>query len=134
MLANHPSVVAQLDEDLVGWLTTVTNEGQPQTSAVWHVIIGDELVVFSRADATRLTNLESSPKVAFNLRGDPRGDTVVTLEGTAVVDETASGPLGVPTYMAKYGDEMTRLGWTDEQYDQEFPVGIRITINRIRAW
>jgi hypothetical protein len=36
--------------------------------------------------------------------------------------------------MAKYGDEMIRLGWTAEHYDQEFPVRIRIIINRIRAW
>lgn len=36
--------------------------------------------------------------------------------------------------MAKYGDEMVRLGWSHEQYNDEFSVAIRITISRVRAW
>lgn len=134
MLSDHASVLALLDEELIGWLTTVNDRGQPQASPVWHVSDGDELVIYSRADATRLTNLRSNPKVAYNLRGDRRGDTVVTLEGTARADSTAPSPIGIPAYMAKYNDEMVRLGWTPDQYDKEFAVAIRITITRVRAW
>ena len=133
MLRDQPSVAARLDQELVGWLTTVNTNGQPQASAVWHVTDGDELVVYSRANATRLTNLESNPRVAYNLRGDAQGDTVVTMEGTARVDSTSAGPLADMTYMTKYTDEMMRLGWTPEEYDEEFPVVIRITITRIRS-
>ena len=133
MLRDHPSVAAQLDYELVGWLTTVNRHGQPQASAVWHVTDGDELVVYSRADATRLTNLETNAKGAYNLRGDPQGDSVVTMEGTAHLDPTSLGPLADMTYMNKYTDEMLRLGWTLKKYDEEFPVMIRITITRIRA-
>ena len=133
MLRDQPSVAARLDQELVGWLTTVNTDGQPQASAVWHVTDGDELVVYSRANATRLTNLESNPRVAYNLRGDAQGDTVVTMEGTARVDSTSPGPLADMTYMTKYTDEMMRLGWTPEEYGEEFPVVIRITITRIRS-
>lgn len=133
MLSDHPKVLTQLDSELVGWLTTVSDDGQPQASPVWHVTDGDDLIVFSRPNARRLTNLKNHPKVAYNLRGDPGGDTVVTMEGTARADSTFPSPLGNSSYISKYREEMTRLGWTPAEYDEEFPVAIRITITRIRA-
>ncbi len=133
MLTDHPSVVARLNEDLLGWLTTVDEAGQPQASPIWFVIDGDDLLVHNRVDARRLTNLELSPKIAFNLRGDPQGDSIVTLEGTASIDPDVSTPLGSTDYMTKYGDEIVRLGWTHEEYDEEFPVAIRIMVTRVRA-
>ena len=133
MLSAHPSALAKLDQELVGWLTTVNDAGQPQSSPVWHVTDGDDLIVYSRPNARRLVNLQSNPKVAYNLRGDPQGDTIVTTEGTAQADPTAPSPLGSPEYMAKYAKEMIRLGWTSEEYDQEFAIAIRITITRLRA-
>ena len=57
----------------------------------------------------------------------------MTMEGTARVDSDAPSPNAVPAYMTKYGDEMVRLGWSHEQYDEEFPVAIRITFSRVRA-
>lgn len=134
MLSNHPEVLTRLDEELVGWLTTVNEEGQPQASPVWHVVDDDDLIVYSRADAQRLTNLRSNPKVAYNLRGDWQGDTVVTMEGTVRIDSDAPSPNGAPAYMTKYGDEMVRLGWSHERYDEEFPVALRITITRVRSF
>ncbi|MEE8406551.1 MAG: hypothetical protein V3S32_05325, partial [Acidimicrobiia bacterium] len=47
------------------------------------------------------------------------------LEGTASIDPDVSTPLGSTDYMTKYGDEIVRLGWTHEEYDEEFPVAIR---------
>ncbi len=133
MLRDHPSVVARLNEELIGWLTTVNEVGQPQASAIWHVNDGNDLVVYSRANAIRLTNLQSNPRVAFNLRGDARGDTFVTLEGTATIDPTLPSPIRASGYMTKYGDEMIRLGWSHEEYDEEFSIALRIAITRVRA-
>ena len=134
MLSKHPEVASALDQDLVGWFTTVNPDGKPQSSAVWFIRDGDCLVVYSRLDATRLTNLAGNPKVAFNLRGDERGDAIVTLEGVAAVDASLPTPAGSPDYLAKYRDEIVRLGWTHQQYDNEFSVALRITVTRIRAW
>ncbi len=134
MLTDHPSVVARMDRELLGWLTTVNSAGQPQASPIWFVTDGDDLVVHNRVDARRLTNLELNPRIAFNLRGDPRGDSIVTLEGTASVDPSVPTPLGSTDYMNKYGDEIVRLGWTHEEYDEEFPVEIRIVVTRVRSW
>lgn len=134
MLEEHPKVGAQLDEELIGWLTTVDSHHQPQSSPIWFIRDGNDLVLYSRPNATRLTNLATNDHVAFNLRGDRRGDTIVTLEGTAAPQPAAPTPLGVLAYMRKYGDEMVRLGWTHDRYDNEFPVAIRIVVTRVRAW
>lgn len=134
MLSDHPPALAQLDDELVGWLTTVNGEGQPQSSPVWHVIDEGDVLVYSRPDAVRLTNISRNPRVSYNLRGDVTGDTIVTLEGTARVDASAPTPIDMPVYVAKYREEMKRNGWTVERYDQEFPVAVRITVTRVRAY
>ena len=52
MLPGH-RVVAHLDQDLVGWLTTVNAQHQPQSSAIWFLRDGDDIIVDSRPGATR---------------------------------------------------------------------------------
>ena len=134
MLSRRPEIARRCRDELIGWFTTVSPDVQPQTSAVWHVVDGDDLVVYSRADATRLVNLAHNPRIAYNLRGDRRGNHVVTMEGRAQVDRELPAPDAHPGYVAKYSAEMERIGWTPATYAADFPVGLRITINRIRSW
>ena len=94
---------------------------------------GDDILIFSRSDATRPVNLSGNPRVAYNLRGDFQGDHVVTMEGIATVEPDAPGPLGNARYISKYKSEILRLGWTPEQFDRDFPVSVRIAVTRIRA-
>lgn len=132
MLDKYPNVVDQLDRDLVGWLTTVNRNLQPQSSPVWYLRVGNHLMVYSKANATRITNLETNSSVAFNLRGDKQGDTIVSLEGVAVIEPDSPTPLHVPDYLAKYGDEIVRLGWTNETFDRDYSMPIRIDVQRVR--
>jgi PPOX class probable F420-dependent enzyme len=134
MLSSHPVARTRLDAALVGWLTTVDPEGQPQASAVWHIVDGDDLIVYSRPDATRLVNLASNPRVAYNLPGDPGGDHVLTMEGRARVDSSLPATVDNAAYMAKYGAEIIRIGWTHEGFSSDFSTPLRIEIERIRAW
>ncbi len=102
---------------------------------MWFVLDGDDLVVYSGSDSTRLENLAANRHVAFNLRGDRAGDHVVTVEGTASID----GDLPAPNepgsaYLEKYESEMIRLGWTPETFASDFPVGLRIHVARVRSW
>ncbi|HEU5113342.1 MAG TPA: pyridoxamine 5'-phosphate oxidase family protein, partial [Acidimicrobiia bacterium] len=92
MLEKRPELTAQLDEDLVGWLTTVTPDGQPQSSVVWFLRDADDLLVYSRPDATKLTNIATNAKVAFNLRGDDVADAVATFEATAMIVDSPTPP------------------------------------------
>jgi PPOX class probable F420-dependent enzyme len=127
-------VVALLDSELVGWLTTVAPSGQPQSSAVWFTRDRRDVVVYSSPAATRMANLAVNPRVAFNLRGDPRGDTIVTVEGTTTIDTTMPPPGQNPAYLAKYADEIVRLFDSPAAYDAKFSTPLRVTINRLRHW
>ena len=134
MLENRPELVGTLDQDLVGWLTTVSPDGQPQSSVVWFLRDGDDLLVYSKPDATKLANIAVNPKVAFSLRGDEVGDTMATFEGTATVVESPTPPHRDPAYFAKYQGQIERLGWTPDQFSDDYAALIRITIHRIRSW
>jgi PPOX class probable F420-dependent enzyme len=134
MLENRPELAGRLDEDLVGWLTTVTPSGQPQSSVVWFLRAGDELLIYSKPHATKLANIASNPKVAFNLRGDLEGDIVATFEATATIVDEPTPPHEDPTYLAKYRSQIERLGWTPAQFASEYATLIRLSLDRIRAW
>jgi hypothetical protein len=81
-----------------------------------------------------LDNIAANPKVAFNLRGDPEGDQVATIEATASIDRTPTPAHEVPDYLAKYEGEITRLGWTPPEFASGYPVLISLKIERIRSW
>lgn len=133
MLSSYPAVIELLNDELVGWLTTVTPSGQPQAQPVWHVTDGEDLVVFNRPTARRLRNISSNARVSYNLRGDPQGDVIVSMEGVASLDSSLGSPITNSDYLAKYSQEMIRLGWTPEEYDAEFSTPLRIAFTRIRA-
>ena len=134
MFENRPELAASLDHELVGWLTTVTASGQPQSSVVWFLRDGADLLVYSKPDATKLANVAVNPRVAFNLRGDELGDTMATFEGTAQVVESPTPPHRDPAYLDKYRGEISRLGWVPDQFADDYSALIRITIDRIRSW
>lgn len=127
-------LAARLDEELVGWLITVNPSGQPQSSVVWFLRDGDDLLIYSKPNARKLVNIAANPMVAFNLRGDPEGDTMATFEATASVVESPTPPHQDPSYFAKYRDQIKRLGWTPEQFAADYSALIRLSIDRIRAW
>ncbi len=124
----------RLRDEVVIWLTTVTPSCRPQTSLVWFLWDGDEFLVYSLADTARVRNIASHPDVSLNLDSDGVGGHVVTIEAVARIDESAPPASRIPEYVAKYRDHMARLGWTPEQFSERYPVAIRITPKRVRAW
>jgi len=134
MFATRPELAADLHQELVGWLTTVSPTGRPQSSVVWFLRDADDLLVYSQAAARKLGNLGANPKVAFNLRGDPTGDRIASFEATATIDRSPTPAHEVPSYLAKYEGEIVRLGWTPPVFASEYPVLIRLHIDRIRSW
>jgi PPOX class probable F420-dependent enzyme len=133
MFENRPEIAAQLDDELVGWLTTVTESGQPQSSVVWFLRDGDDLLVYSKPDATKLTNIAANPKVAFNLRTDDMGDSLATFEATASVDYAPTPAHQDPSYLTKYRGQISRFGWTPEQFSGDYSALIRLTVHRVRS-
>ena len=132
MLADH-AITSRLDEELVAWMTTVTSGGRPQSSPVWFLREGDELLVYSLQSA-RARNVARNPSVAINLNSDAYGSRVVTMEGAARIDETAPSASEHGRYLAKYRERIAGYGWTPESFSRDYSVPIRITITRIRNW
>lgn len=133
MLSNTEHLAQLLDRELIAFLTTVKENGQPQTSPVWFQRDGEDIVVFNRPDARRLSSIETNPRVALALRADPQGHALVSLEGTAAIDPHLPRAKDFPGYEDKYMDEIADLGWTPDSFSGEYSVGIRITVTRVRA-
>jgi PPOX class probable F420-dependent enzyme len=133
MFHDHPKARRRLADEPIIWMTTVTAGGQPQTSPVWFILDGDEVLVYS-ARSRRLANIAANPQVALNLDGDGRGGAIVTFEGTArvVPDEAPASANGA--YLAKYATFMARNGWTPERFSELYPVAVRVRFARGRAW
>lgn len=126
---------ARLRSELILWLTTVTPAGQPQASPVWFLWDGGELLVYSRADTPRPANIRAHPRVAANLDGNGRGGDIVSLEGEARIARERTTAADVPpAYLAKYAAAIAGEGWTLEIFLADYPVEIRITVTRVRAW
>ncbi len=133
MLSNVEGLPQLLDQELVGFLTAVRENGQPQTSPVWFQRDGEDIVVYNQPGAWRLRSVETNPLVALSLRADRQGHSLVSLEGNAVVEEHLPPARSFPGYEEKYADEIADLGLTPESFSEEYSIGIRITVTRVRA-
>lgn len=134
MITDSPRLTATLDNDLIGFLTAVDESGQPQTSPVWFIRDGDDIVVYNKPETPRLSSIAANPSVSFNLRGDRRARGAVTLEGTARSKEDLPPAKDFPGYVAKYGREIERLGWTPDSFSGDYRAALRIVVTRVRSW
>jgi PPOX class probable F420-dependent enzyme len=124
----------RLDRELVGWLTTVTEAGQPQSSVVWFVVGDGAIYIQSQPQAAKLRNIRANQRVSFHLNSDAQGGEVVTLDGDAeILDGPPSDVLS--SYLAKYERPMReQLAMTPDELLAEYGVTIRVTPRRVRAW
>lgn len=134
MLTDRPELCTALDAAMIAHLTAVSPSGQPQTTPVWFLRDGDELVVYNKPKSPRLDSVASNDRVSLTLRGDAAGDGAVTIEGRARVDDTIPPAHEWPEYIAKYGKSISGLGWTPQEFAEGYSVAITITPTRVRAW
>jgi PPOX class probable F420-dependent enzyme len=124
----------RLQADTIGWLTTVTPEGQPQTFPIWFLWEDGEALVYSDRRARRNGNIAANPRVTLHLNDNGRGGDVVVVEGEARVDASTPAPGDNGAYLAKYGDAI-RDGFTSpEEFATVYNVPIRIRPTRGRAF
>ncbi|HEX6947152.1 MAG TPA: pyridoxamine 5'-phosphate oxidase family protein [Acidimicrobiia bacterium] len=134
MLTERPDVCEALDRAHIAHLAAVTPSGQPQTSPVWYLRVGDEIVVYNRPETPRLRSIAGNDRVCLVLRGDRRADGAVIIEGRARVDADMPPCHERPEYLARYEENIIGMGYTPEAFAAEYSVGIIITPTRIRAW
>lgn len=125
-------LVRRLEIELIAWLTTVTPDGRPQSSAIWFLWQAGEMLMYSRAGAPRARNVAANPHVSVHLNSDAEGDDIVTFEALARLDPDAPPASAVPAYLAKYSHLIEKYGWTTDQFMADYPTPIRIRPTRLR--
>jgi PPOX class probable F420-dependent enzyme len=126
-------VAAHLREEIVVWLTTVSPSGAPLPMPVWFLWEGGESVTMFSRDSARVRNLEANPNVSLNFAGNGRGGDIVVLSGRATVDRDAPPANRVGAYVAKYADQIERIGHTPESFAEAYPVPVRIALTKLRG-
>jgi PPOX class probable F420-dependent enzyme len=127
-------VETRLREAVVIWLTTVRADGQPQTSPVWFLWDGERFLIYSRPRSGKVPNIRGNARVSLNLDGDRDGGEIVTIEGTAQIDEQAPLADEVLDYVEKYREHIRRLGSEPEPFARTYSTPIRITPTRRRVY
>ena len=130
----HAAADARLREETIIWLTTVTPEGQPQSSPVWFLWDGSEFLIYGSKKGPKTPNIQSNPRVSLHLDGNGSGGGIVSFEGTARIDPDGPPPSAVADYVAKYGARIESYGWTLDGLAKDYPHVIRVTPHRARIW
>jgi PPOX class probable F420-dependent enzyme len=123
----------RLREDVVVWVTTITRAGSPLPAPVWFVWDGAEAVKIYSQPGARVRNVEANPRVSLNFDGDRRGGDIVVLAGEAAIERDAPPADQAADYLAKYRDQIARIGMTPATFAQRYSVPIRVRLTRLRG-
>ena len=129
---NH--ALERLRTDMIGWLTTVTPDGQPQTFPIWFLWSDGELLVYSDRRAKRLGNIGANPRVSLHLDDDGRGNDIVIVEGEARIDPSTPPITRNDAYLAKYGEWIREMLNSAEEMETVYNVPVWIRPTRGRAF
>lgn len=130
----HAKAEERLRSDIIAWLTTVTEDGQPQSTPVWFLWEDGTFLIYSRPGMPKLDNVAANPKVALHLRGTEVGDEIATFDGTAELPTDQPPADQVPNYVAKYREQMKRYDWSPARFAELYSEPIRVTPTEARIW
>jgi PPOX class probable F420-dependent enzyme len=120
--------------DVVGWLTTVADDGRIQSSPISFLWDGGSILFYSKPNTPKLRNITAHPQVSFNLNSDPYADHALVIEGMAAIDAAVPASDFHQAYAAKYQAPLAHWEMDEAQTAREFSVPVRITPTRIRVW
>ncbi|HEX9634318.1 MAG TPA: PPOX class F420-dependent oxidoreductase [Candidatus Limnocylindria bacterium] len=88
-----PTARELIESDAVAHLVTIDPDGRPQVSLAWVGLDGDEIVLGTLPDQSKLKNLRRDPRIALSIQGDRVNEwglrEYLVVHGTATV--TAGG-------------------------------------------
>jgi PPOX class probable F420-dependent enzyme len=120
-----------LREETVVWLTTVTPTGAPLPRPVWFLWDGEQTLTVYSMPGARVRNVGQNPRGSLNFAGDGRGGDIVVLSGRATVDDELPPADQNEAYLAKYADEIDRIGMTPRSFSERYAVPLRINLTRV---
>ncbi|HEY8830196.1 MAG TPA: TIGR03667 family PPOX class F420-dependent oxidoreductase [Candidatus Limnocylindria bacterium] len=129
----HTHAETRLRREKIAWLTTVRRDGQPQSSPVWFLWRAGEIVVYSKPTTQKVRNVQTNPKVAVHLRDVDEGSDIVSIEGTAEIDESYPSAAAIPAYVTKYRAMITDINMDPDSFAKSYSVPVRIRPTKIRV-
>ena len=126
-------VARRLRDEIVIWLTTVRADGTPQPSLVWFVWEDDTFLIYSQPNKQKLRNIARNPNVSLNFDGNGRGGDMIIFTGQAQVLPEAPPANEHPGYLAKYRDQIIRIGYQPEQFAQAYSTALRVVAGNLRG-
>jgi PPOX class probable F420-dependent enzyme len=127
-------VATRLREERIIWLTTVGADGTPQPNPVWFLWDGASVLVYNQTSAKRLAHIQRNSRVALNFNSDPDGGDVVILNGEARVSPEEVSADKNAAYVAKYRNSIQGSFQSPENLASQYPVALRITIQKVRGF
>jgi len=124
----------KLRTEVALWLTTVTSDGQPQSTPVWFQWDGDSFLIYSKPASPKVASIRANAKVSLHLNSNHVGDDAVIFEAAARLADDEPPADRVPAYVEKYAGEIAGLGWTNERFAGDYSQPIRVVPTRVRAW
>jgi len=129
----HTHAEARLRREKIAWLTTVRRDGQPQSSPVWFLYVDGEIVVYSKPTTQKVRNVRSNARVAVHLRDVDEGSDIVSIEGTAEIDESYPAAAAIRAYVTKYRSMIADINMDPDSFAKSYSVPIRIRPSKIRV-
>lgn len=128
------AITDRLETESIAWITTVTGDGQPQSSPVWFLWADEKLLVYAQPRSLKVRNIRANPLVSLHLNSDDAGGRIATFEGRAEVRESHPLAYEDSAYLDKYRDGIAGLGTTPEQLGAAYSTAILITPTRVRVY
>jgi PPOX class probable F420-dependent enzyme len=123
----------RLSTDLIAWLTTVSESGRPNPSAIWFCWDGETVLMYS-GDSPRMKNIVANPNISLHFNSDEHGDDITILSGLAEVDPTTPKAADVDLYRARYDAMVPAIGMDWDGFCQKYHNPIRIKLTGYRRW
>lgn len=121
------SIARRLHDEALIWLTTVDSQGVPQPAPLWFLwdATTTTLLVYTGANAKRLTHIQQNSRVALHLEASG-GRDVIVITGEASVSLEDPPVDQVLPYVEKYRDFFSRFQITPQQLAEDVSVPLRI--------
>jgi PPOX class probable F420-dependent enzyme len=127
-------VARRLQEEQIGWLTTVDPSGSPQPTPIWFHWDGETILIFSEPKVAKVRNIRANPKVALSFNSDQYGGAIVVFTGQARIADAAPSEARLAAYEAKYAEGIKSLKMTPEEMLAKYSTVILVTPEKVRGW